>query len=141
MKFLNAIEKKCASLQELSLFLVRVVVGVTFAMSGWGKLNNLERTIGFFASIGIPAASVQAPFVALVEFLMGLCVLLGVRARVAALPLIATMIVALITAHRDEITGFDALFGLSPFLYAVMLLVVAAFGAGRWSVDGRRGRG
>ena len=57
--------------------LARVTVGVVFAASGWGKLQNLEQVTGFFTDLGIPAAAFQARLVAGTELVGGLLGLAG----------------------------------------------------------------
>ena len=50
----------------------RIVVGYTFMLTGWAKLNNLPAIIQNFKSWGIPFPEVVTPFVAGWEFLGGL---------------------------------------------------------------------
>ena len=118
-------------------FLLRLVIGVVFVQSGYGKLINLDHTIEFFTSIGIPAAQIQAPFAAATELVCGFLVLIGLYTRFASLPLIVVMMVAIRTAKWDEVTGIPALFGISEFLYIVILLALLAKGASYWSFDSK----
>ena len=113
----------------------RFTVGWVFLQSGWGKLHNLEQVTGFFASLGIPAPELQAPFVASIEFLCGALLLAGLATRLAAVPLMGVMVVALSTALADQIEGLSDLLGLSEFCYAVMLAWLALRGAGSFSLD------
>jgi len=113
----------------------RVTVGWIFVQSGWGKLHSLDQVVKFFTDLGIPAPQIQAPFAAGTEFLCGSLVLLGLATRVAALPLMAVMTVALSTALRDRIDEVSDLFALAEFCYIVLLLGLAIFGAGPLSLD------
>jgi putative oxidoreductase len=115
--------------------LARVVIGVVFIHSGWGKLHALDQVAQFFASLGVPFPELQAPFVAAVELGCGALVLAGFATRLAALPLIGTMLVALATALAPKITGANALFGLAEFLYIALLVQLAIAGAGALSAD------
>jgi putative oxidoreductase len=115
--------------------IARLVVGWVFVSSGWGKLHNLDGVVAFFRDLGIPAPELQAPFVAGTELVCGALLLAGLATRLAALPLVAVMGVALATALRDRIGGLSDLFGLSEFLYAVLLLGLVAVGAGPVSFD------
>jgi putative oxidoreductase len=114
----------------------RLCVGWVFVQSGWGKLHNLPKVIGYFESLGIPAPQLQAPFVASVELFGGLLVLAGLFTRVASVPLAATMIVALVTAKRGDISSASDLYGTVEFLYLLAFGFLAAFGAGTFSLDG-----
>jgi putative oxidoreductase len=113
----------------------RVGIGWVFVQSGWGKLHNLERVTEFFASLGIPAPGAQAAFVSAVELVCGSLILIGLFTRFAAVPLIATMVVALLTALRDQIDSLGSLFGLSECLYIVAFLYLATSGPGPISLD------
>jgi putative oxidoreductase len=125
----------CERLVFLSPLLARLVIGVVFTQSGWGKLHNLEQVIAFFTRLGIPFPELQAPFVACTELVCGALVLAGLATRLASLPLIATMVVALATALADEIDGLGSLFGLAEFLYVVLLIGLVVGGAGSLSLD------
>jgi putative oxidoreductase len=115
--------------------LARLTVGYAFVESGWGKVHNLDKVTEYFTELGIPAASFQAPFVSFVELICGSLVLIGLGTRLAAVPLIGTMIVALITAKASDIASFSDLIGTIEFCYAVLLAWLALAGAGRASID------
>ena len=125
----------CARLSFLPPLLSRVVIGVVFVHSGWGKLHHLDQVTRFFAGLGIPYPELQAPFVAGVELACGALVLAGLATRLAAAPLIGTMAVALATALLPKIDGISALFGLAEFLYLALLVQLAVGGAGAVSLD------
>ncbi len=122
-------------LEWLPPLLTRFVVGWVFLESGWGKLHHLPKVVEFFASLGIPAPEIQAPFVAGVEFFCGTLLIVGVFSRIAALALIGTMVVAILTAKRADIAGISDLFALSEFLYIPLLLWIVATGPGPISID------
>jgi putative oxidoreductase len=123
----------------------RLVVGLVFALTGWGKLHNLhgaDGVIEYFRSLGIPAPELQAPFAASMELACGLALLAGLCTRLAAVPLIVIMIVALKTtqgealaAEPDLIQRFNLLFGFPELLYIVLLAWLAIAGAGALSLD------
>lgn len=126
----------------LAPLLARLVIGLVFVKTGWGKLQNLEPVVEYFRSLGIPAAEIQAPFAASMELVCGALVLLGLFTRLAAIPLIVIMIVALKTAFGEQLSaaggGIDwlnELFGLSEFLYVTLLVWLAIAGAGALSLD------
>lgn len=131
---INKFKEKCCDCSRLfshfAPFLARLSIGFVFAQAGWGKLHNLDRTIGFFQSLGVPLASVQAPFVACVELAGGVLLFLGIGTRFVALPLMVVMLVAMLTAHKDSLGSLDDLTGLAPFLYFIILMFLAATGGG-----------
>jgi putative oxidoreductase len=127
-----------SSLQRASFvgpLLARFTIGVAFIESGWGKVNNLEKVTAFFTELGIPAPAFQATFVSWVELVCGTLVLIGLATRLAAVPLICTMIVALITAKADDIAGVGDLVGMIEFTYIALLAWLVVAGPGWLSLD------
>ena len=124
--------------------LARLTIGVVFIQTGWGKLHSLGDVTEFFASLHIPAPAFQARLAAGTELFGGVLVLIGLATRLASLPLAFTMMVAIATAKRGDLTGVSALLGLEEWSYLVFFVWLALAGAGSLSVDGliarRRGR-
>ncbi len=139
MASLNALRRILDALFSRLAFapplLARLVIGVVFTGSGWGKLHNLGQVTQYFASLGIPFPELQAPFVASIELVCGALVLVGLGTRFVAVPLVGTMVVALATALAPKIDGLGSLFGLSEFLYIALLVQLAISGAGAVSLD------
>jgi putative oxidoreductase len=67
-------------------------------------------------------------------------ILVGLFTRVAALPLMGTMIVAILTAQRENIHGLGDLVGLLEFAYFALFLWLAVAGPGSLSLDHVLGR-
>jgi putative oxidoreductase len=120
--------------------LARVSVGLVFASTGWGKLHNLEGVTKFFTELHLPAPAFQAGLVATTEFVGGLCILVGLLTRLAAVPLATTMIVAILTAKRGDLEGVTSLFGLEEWTYLVVFVWLALAGPGAISIDRLIGR-
>ena len=135
--------------------LVRLLVGlVVFLPEGIQKLIFADALgAGRFTKIGIPFPDVLAPFVGCVEIICGALIVLGLLSRLASIPLIIIMIVALVStklpillehdvwmfhlASDIKRTGFwstmhESRADLTMLLGCVYLLIV---GAGRWSLD------
>lgn len=131
-------EKWIMRLQPFSCvvkILTRITVGWVFLEAGWGKWKHLPKVVEFFQELQIPLAHIQAPFVAGVEVICGALLLLGLFTRLASIPLVFVMLVALLTAKREEIGSFSDLFGVADYLYIVLLLWLIVEGAGRGSLD------
>jgi putative oxidoreductase len=124
------------ALQAVVLLLLRVVIGWQFFLTGKGKLTHLDKTAGFYESLGLPAPGFHAGLVGGVEMIGGLLLLVGLASRVAALPLTITMIVAYLTAHHaDAFKSVGAFIEQPPFPFLIVCLIVLAVGAGRISLD------
>jgi|SRR5450432_1405259 len=115
--------------------LARLTVGVVFIGTGWGKLHSLPDVTEFFASLHIPAPGLQARLAAGTELFGGILVLVGLLTRFASLPLALTMVVAILTAKRPELTGLSALLGFEEWSYLVFFIWLALVGPGPLSVD------
>jgi putative oxidoreductase len=120
--------------------LIRLMVGAVFVSEGIQKfLFPAEIGSGRFAKIGLPAPEILGPFVGSVEITAGTLVLLGLGTRLASVPLLVIMSVALATTKFPMLVdrGFwaaahEARTDWSMLLGALFLLIV---GAGPWSVD------
>lgn len=129
-----------SKMEPLPGLLTRIAIGFIFIQSGWGKLHHLDKVVDFFMSLGIPSARIQAPFVAGIELVGGVLVLVGLFTRIASVPLIGTMVVAILTAKRADIHGAGDLLFMPEFLFIVLLLWLIVKGAGIVSVDALLGR-
>lgn len=116
-------------------FLVRVVVGYVFMLTGWGKLNNLPHMIELFTDWGIPYPHILTPFVSGVEFFGGLCLILGLFTRIAGSMLAVVMVVAIISAKWADIDSAETLFGFEEASYFAIFFWLASAGAGKASMD------
>src|SRR2546430_12068320 len=86
-------------LSRLPPTLARLAVGVVFAGTGWGKLHHLDKITSFFADLGIPAPGFNAVLVGSAELICGVLLLIGLFTRLASLPLIVVMAVAVLPAN------------------------------------------
>ena len=115
----------------------RITIAVVFIEAGWRKLNSIPKVVGFFTNLGIPMPMANAVLVANTEFICGLAVLLGLCTRLASIPLVVIMTVALMTAKRAAIEGPSDIFEISEFLFIVILVWLIIEGAGAFSLDRR----
>lgn len=120
--------------------LIRLVVGAVFLSEGLLKfISPDELGVGRFVKIGIPLPAFSAPFVGVFEIACGALILLGLLTRLAAVPMIIDMMVAISTTKIPLLLkeGFwkmahEARVDYSMILGCVFLLCV---GAGPWSLD------
>lgn len=129
---LHSLTSRAAWLAPLTL---RLVVGVAFIKTGWGKLQHLDRVEKFFASLEIPAAHIQAPMVAGIEFVGGILLLLGLGTRLAAALLTAVMAVAIYTAIWPEAAGWTEVLGGIEAIYLAVFVHLTLTGGGAISLD------
>jgi putative oxidoreductase len=86
--------------------LIRIMVGAVFMSEGIQKfVYPAAIGAGRFAKIGIPAADVMGPLVGVIEVACGALVLVGLFTRLAALPLIGVMVVAIVSTKIPILLG------------------------------------
>jgi putative oxidoreductase len=83
--------------------ILRVVTGVLFILHGLPKFQDMAGTTGFFESLRIPAAGIMAPFIAILEVVGGLLLVLGVATRWISLLFIIEMIVAMLLVKLPSV--------------------------------------
>jgi putative oxidoreductase len=115
--------------------LLRLTVGVIFVVTGWGKLHSLDKVTEYFASLDIPMPGFNARLAAGTEFFGAILMMAGLGTRLISLPMGFTMVVAILTARREELDGLHALVGFEEWHYLVMCLVLALIGPGALSLD------
>ena len=128
-----------------ALLLVRILVGWVFVSEGIQKfVFPAQLGVGRFEKIGIPSPHVMAPFVGSVEIVCGSLLLIGLFTRVAVVPLLGVILVAIATTKLPMIakTGMwgmlhEARTDFSMLLGLVFLLIT---GAGTLSLDARMRR-
>jgi putative oxidoreductase len=128
-----------AALQSPLLLVIRLYWGWQFFLTGRGKLLHLDRTADYFASLHIPVPKLNAFMAGSTECVCGLLLLVGLFARAASVPVTVTLLVAYITADREAFQSFfsdpDKFFAATPFLFLYAVILVLAFGPGRFSLD------
>ncbi len=122
-----------------ALLVGRIFLSVMFILAGFSKLTGIAATAGWFESLGIPAPTLAAVGSGAVELVGGLAILVGFRTRIAALILAVFTVAATLIAHTDLADQVQQLFFLKNLAVTGGFLVLAAAGAGAFSVDGRRG--
>ncbi len=130
------------STQDTLALVGRALVAWLFIPAGFGKIAGFAGTAGYIASKGVPLPEVCAALAIVAELGLGL-LLVGWQARWAALGL--AVFVAVITPIFHNYWGVPeamAMMQKQAFYKNVAvlggLLVLAAFGPGRLSLDGRR---
>lgn len=151
---MNILAKLTSTKAPNAVMLIRLMVGSVFFFEGLMKfLYPGELGAGRFAKIGIPMPEVFGPFVGGVETICGALVLAGLLTRLAAIPLLINISVAVLSTKIPMLLGHgfwtftltklprygflsmmhEARTDFSMWLGFIFLLIV---GAGRWSLDG-----
>ena len=127
------------SFQSLLLLIIRLYWGWEFFLTGKGKLMDLERPAAFFQSLGIPFPYAQAMLAGATECFGGLLLLAGLCSRLISIPLTILLTVAYLTADLDKVKTIfsdpDKFLTADEFLFLFVVVLVLAFGPGKFSLD------
>ncbi|KRR20932.1 DoxX family protein [Bradyrhizobium lablabi] len=115
--------------------IARLIVGYTFMLAGWGKLNNLTQVTENFAGWGIPFPTILTPFVSSVECFGGAMLILGLFTRIPAAMLAVVMVVAIRSAKWGDIDSLETLLGFEEAAYFAIFMWLAIAGPGAASLD------
>ncbi len=120
--------------------LLRILVGITFFLTGLPKLTNLAGFTGFLTSLGLPLPGFLAVIVAVMETVGGLLLIVGLGTRWVSLWYVFEMIVTTLLVKMPNM-GFIAAQGKPgvgaelDLLLLVSALVLLTHGAGRLSIE------
>ena len=132
-------------LQDALALAGRLLMAWIFLPAGIGKVTGFSGTVGYIASVGLPMPQAGAAVALVVEIVGGLALIAGFGTRIAALALAAFTLAASFFFHAywavpaDQQMMQQLLFDKNIAIVGG-LLVLAAFGAGAWSLDARRAR-
>ena len=118
----------------------RILLALMFVVAGVGKIGGFDGTVGYIASKGLPLPVVLAAGTVALEIVAGVALIVGYRARWAALALAAFTLLATVIFHAywavpAEQQMVQRLMFLKNIAVTGGLLVVFAFGAGRYGLD------
>jgi putative oxidoreductase len=127
---------------DVVILLARILLMVLFVLFGWSKLTGFSGTVAYMASEGLPFPTLVAVVVVIMEFFVGLAILLGFYTRPLALLLaLYTLGTALVGHHYWTMTGADQMANMINFYknLAIIggLLLLCVTGPGRYSLDRR----
>ena len=138
--------------QNALVLVARILLSFMFILAGFGKLTDPAGTAGMIAGAGLPAATALSYLAGAFELVAGLAVLVGFQTKIAAWALAVFCVFTGLVFHSGTVAvpGWpDAALGWINTLNGIMMMKnitlagayiqLAAFGAGAYSLDARRG--
>jgi putative oxidoreductase len=121
----------------------RLLLALLFLPAGISKIGGFAGTVGYIGSKGLPMPELGAVIAIVVEVLGSLALIAGFGTRAAALVLAVFTLVATVVFHAywavpAEMQMVQQLMFFKNIAVVGGLLVLAAFGAGGWSLDAKR---
>ena len=114
----------------------RALLATLFLLSGIGKITAYSAAAGYMASVGVPGALL--PLVIVVEILGSVAIVLGWQTRLVAVLLAGFTLMAGILFHNNFGDQTQMIMFLKNISITGAFLMLAANGAGRWSMDARK---
>jgi putative oxidoreductase len=121
---------------HFSMLLLRVVFGAMIITHGWPKLMNFASLSHKFADPLHVGKATSLGMVVFAEVFCGVFIILGLLTRLAAIPLIILMIVAIFMIHAHDAIEVKE----KAILFLTAFLVILFVGPGRMSFDGLIGK-
>jgi putative oxidoreductase len=118
-------------------FAGRLLIGLPFAMSGFGKLAAYGKTTAMIAAVGLPVPPLAYAVAVAVELGGGLLLIAGYQARLVAIVLALFAIATAVSFHSNFADQNQMIHFLKNVMMAGGLLQITAFGAGAISFDNR----
>ncbi|MBF8756311.1 MULTISPECIES: DoxX family protein [Pseudomonas] len=128
--------------RDIIILLARVLLMILFILSGWSKLTGFEGTVNYMSSLGAPAPMLAAAIAVIMEFAVGILLILGFYTRpLAFLFALFVLGTALIGHPFWNMVDPERSANMTQFLKNMSivggLLLLAVSGAGRFSLDRR----
>ena len=130
------------SMQDVMALVGRLMVAYLFIPAGIGKLMGFAGTVGYITSAGLPLPQVGAVIAIIVELGLGIALLLGFKTRIVAIAMAVFTVAAALFFHKfwavpDAMKMMQTINFNKNIAIAGGLLVIAAFGPGRLSIDNK----
>jgi len=141
--------RRCTPATSLGLLILRLGMGGMLATHGWGKVQMLlhDQSAAFGSHLGM-SPMMSLSLVAFAEFVCAILVMAGLATRLAAIPIVINMAVAISTAHSKDPWSSEAAYKLflagttkypsskePALMYLVPFLALVFTGAGAISLD------
>lgn len=117
----------------------RVLISTIFLLSGASKLAAPAAMIGYIQSVGLPLPQAALAIAIVVEVAGGLALVLGYRTRLVAAVLAVFSVATALAFHANLADQNQFIHFFKNIAMAGGLLQVVVYGAGRFSLDARRG--
>ena len=120
-----------------ALLIARILLATMFVLAGLQKIGAYSGTVQYMEAFGLPGFLL--PFVIALEVAGGVAIIAGFMTRWAALALAGFTLVAGVVFHFDFSDQMQSILFMKNLSITGGLIVLAAHGAGAWSLDARRG--
>ena len=135
LRFAESLLARLSRTEWLGPLLLRLVFGYFLLETGWAKLHNLDFFSQRFVEWGIPLPTFSATLSGATDLVGGALLMLGLGTRLATIPMIVNMLVALAVVVLPGISTLDEFVELDEVLYICVLFWLLVAGPGKASLD------
>ena len=121
---------------NIALLVLRLAGGAMIIPHGYSKLKSFSKMSHQFADPFHIGSTLSLSLTIFAEFFCGMLIVLGLLTRLASIPLVIAMAVALVHAHQGDLFGK----GQAAALFLAIFMAILFVGPGRASVDGMIGK-
>lgn len=122
-------------MEKVTQLIARLMLAHIFLIAGLQKIGGYEGTQGYMESAGLPG--MLLPLVILVEVGGGLAIMIGWQTKLAAIALAIFSLAAAALFHNNFSDQMQVILFMKNIAIAGGLMLLAVYGAGSYSVDGR----
>ena len=126
------------TLRQATDLLGRILLSALFLLSGVGKIGAYSATAGYMAAVGVPAALL--PLAIAAEVFGALAIILGWKTRIVSVLMAGFTVLTGVLFHNNLADQIQMVMFLKNLSIAGAFLILAANGAGRYSVDARKAK-
>jgi putative oxidoreductase len=119
----------------LGPLVLRIFFGYFWFETGLGKLQNLDSFSERFMNWGVPFPTFSAALSGATDLIGGALLILGLFTRLATIPMLINMVVAISLVVIKNVGSFDDFVELDEFIYILILFWLLMAGPGRASLD------
>jgi putative oxidoreductase len=129
------------NIQAAAALVGRILLAIIFIKSGFGKITGFEGTAAYMASKGLPMVQLLLIGTIVIELLGGIMLVVGYKARWAALAIFLWLIPTTFIFHAfwgiadAKEAGMQQIQFLKNITIMGGMLMVYAFGPGRYAVN------
>ena len=126
-----------SNLQNAAALAGRILIAALFVWSGWHKITGFDGSLAYMTNAGLPFPYVLLIMTIALELGGGLLLIAGFQTRWVALAIFLFLIPVTAVFHQPT-TQPQLIHFLKNLSIMGAMLHLVAFGAGAWSMDGKR---
>jgi putative oxidoreductase len=123
-------------MNKISQLVARIFLGQIFLISGFQKIGGYEGTQGYMEAMGVPG--MLLPLVIALEVVGGLAIVAGWQTKLASMALAAFTLAAAMIFHNNFSDQIQMIMFMKNIAITGGFMLLIAYGAGAYSIDGYR---